>query len=228
MTVAAASTQNSQAALYAAINGSGSSSASSSTSLQQMQNNFLTLLTTQLQHQDPTNPMDNAQITTQLAQMSTVQGISQLNGSMTSLLSQYQTASLLQGSSLVGHNVMAAGSQLALGTAGAAGGVDLATAADTVRVDILDANGVLQRSLNLGQQTAGFARFTWDGKDTKGQALPTGQYSFKVTATAGGNAVTATAYSLGSVQSVSLLNGMVNAEVSGLGVLGMDQIKQVF
>ena len=92
-----------------------------------IQNQFMTLLVTQMQNQDPMNPMDNAQITSQLAQLSTVQGISNLNSTVSGLASQLQANQVLQGASLVGQTVMAQGNVLSLGSAGAAGGVNLTT-----------------------------------------------------------------------------------------------------
>ena len=231
MSVTSATSQQAQADLIARLNAptSGTATAASSTSsVQQMQNQFLTLLVTQLKNQDPMNPMDNAQLTTQLAQMSTVQGITQLNSSLSSMLSLNQTTQLLQGAGLIGRSVLATGDQLTLGTAGAAGGIDLATAADTVKVNVLDANSKVVQVLNLGQQQAGLNNFVWDGKDSKGQALPTGQYTYEVTATAGTTAVTATTYSIGSVSNMTMANGVVNAQVMGLGSRTMDQIKQIF
>lgn len=228
MTVAAASNQNPQTDLISTLNGSTAKSGKSTSSVQDMQNQFLTMLITQLKNQDPMNPMDNAQLTTQLAQMSTVQGITQLNSSLSSLLTQNQATQMLQGASLVGHQVLATGDQLTLSTAGAAAGINLATAADKVQVTISDANGTPVKTLTLGQQPSGFMRFAWDGTNNTGQALPTGQYSFAVTASAGGKAVDATTYALGGVQSVSMVNGAVNAEVSGLGERGMNQIQQIF
>ena len=135
-------------------------STSASNSVTAASNQFLKLLVTQMQNQDPMNPMDNAQITTQLAQLSTVQGITDLNSTVTGLVSQLQSSQMMQSASLIGQNVLAQGSALSLGSAGAAGGVNLASAADQVSVNVLNSAGTVIRSLSLGSQPVGLAQFT--------------------------------------------------------------------
>ena len=212
----------------AANGASASSSVAGGNSAADIGNRFLTLLVTQLKNQDPMNPLDNAQITSQLAQLSTVDGINKMNDSMTALAAQFQASQALQGASLIGHQVLAQGSVLSLGSAGAAGGVDLASSADQVKVDVLNSAGNTVRTLNLGQQPAGLAQFAWDGLDASGNGLAQGNYSFKVTATAAGNKVDATPYSLAQVQSVSMTSSGLNVDLSNLGSLGLDKIKQIF
>ena len=223
MTVSATQS-NSQADLAAALSGS----AASVSSVQELSDRFLKLLVTQLQNQDPMNPMDNAQITTQLAQMSTVEGVNKLNDSLTSLNTQFRASQVIQGAGLVGRQVLAEGNVLNLSGAGTVGGVVLDSAADSVKVQIMDAAGNVVKTLDLGNQEAGLARFAWDGTDNTGTQLANGTYSFKVQATASGTDVTNTAYALGSVMSVALDGDTMDVEVSGLGSRGMDQIRQIF
>ena len=203
-------------------------STSASNSVTAASNQFLKLLVTQMQNQDPMNPMDNAQITTQLAQLSTVQGITDLNSTVTGLVSQLQSSQMMQSASLIGQNVLAQGSALSLGSAGAAGGVNLASAADQVSVNVLNSAGTVIRSLSLGSQPVGLAQFTWDGKDASGNAQAVGNYNFQVAATAAGTAVTATPYALAQVQSVSSSSSGLNVQLSNLGTVGMSQIIQIF
>ncbi len=203
-------------------------SASASNSVSAASNQFLKLLVTQMQNQDPMNPMDNAQITSQLAQLSTVQGITDLNTTVSGLVSQLQSSQMMQSASLIGQNVLAQGSVLNLGSAGAAGGVNLASAADQVSVNVLNSAGKVIRSLSLGSQPAGLAQFTWDGKDASGSAQAVGNFNFQVAATAAGTAVTATPYALAQVQSVSSGSSGLNVQLSNLGTVGMNQIIQIF
>ncbi|HTJ97596.1 MAG TPA: flagellar hook capping FlgD N-terminal domain-containing protein, partial [Rhodocyclaceae bacterium] len=100
------------------------------------QSRFLNLLTTQLKNQDPLNPMDNAQMTSQLAQISTVDGIERLNQTLTAMMSSSSTDQTLQAAALVGHGALVKGNNLALGTSGAIGGFDLASKADVVKIEI--------------------------------------------------------------------------------------------
>ena len=222
MSVNAASTDYSS--LMANLNpGSGSTTVSAA---QEMSDRFLKLLVTQLKNQDPTNPLDNAQLTSQLAQMSTVEGIGKLN---TTLSEMSRTSQMMQGASLVGHSVLAEGNNLQLTDAGAVGGVNLDSMADSVKVTVKDSSGNIVRVLDLGKQDGGLVRFVWDGKNTGGELQANGSYSFDVTATAAGTAVDTKTYGMGGVLSVALnaSNGL-EAEVSGLGVLTLDKIRQVY
>jgi len=199
-----------------------------SSSASEISDRFLKLLVTQLKNQDPMNPMDNAELTSQLAQLSTVEGINKMNDSISGLATQFRASQALQGASLIGRQVLAEGAQLDLGGAGAAGGVNLASSADQVKVDVLNGAGTVVRTLNIGQQPAGLARFAWDGLDAAGNSMAQGAYKFEVTATAAGKAVDAAAYSLAQVISVSMADAGLNVEVSNLGSMGLDKIKQIF
>ncbi|MDD5388221.1 MAG: flagellar hook assembly protein FlgD [Gallionellaceae bacterium] len=224
--MAAITATDNSATLAAQLNGAGTSSATSASA--ETSDRFLKLLVTQLKNQDPLNPMQNAELTSQLAQMSTVEGVNKLNTSMDGLLTQMRATQALQGASLIGRQVLAEGNQLNLGAAGAAGGVNLAGTVDTLKIDILNAAGSVVRSLDLGAQPAGLTRFGWDGLDASGNTLAEGAYGYKVTASAAGKAVNATQYSLAEVLSVSLASSGVDVELTGLGSLGLDKIKQIF
>lgn len=221
------------ASLIAALNGTSASSSSSSSSAgssaNDIQSSFLKLLTTQLQNQDPTNPMDSAQMTSQLAQISTAQGISTLNDTMTNLLSTYQTAQSLQAVSLVGKSVLAEGDIVSLSSSTGYGAVDLASAAKDVTVTIKDSSGATVKTIDLGSQSSGISAFSWDGTNNSGNTVADGTYYMSASATDNsGTAVTATPLSLSSVSSVSLKNGTPKLTVAGLGDLSLSQIYQVY
>lgn len=165
---------------------------------------FLKLLTTQLNNQDPLNPLDNAQLTSQLAQMSTVSGIEKLNSTVASLLAQTGSGQVLQAAGLIDRSVLAPGTDLTLdsGTA-AAFAVDLPGAADSVKVSITNAAGQLVRSLDLGSLPAGVKTLSWDGADDNGQALDSGSYQFNVFASGGGADVAAVPLTYARVTSVA-------------------------
>lgn len=204
------------------------------------QDRFLKLLTTQLQNQDPTNPMDNAALTTQIAQLSTVTGIEKLNDSMTSLMASLQTGQAMQATSLIGHSVLAPGSNITLtsdtttakdGTTSTSSkavfGVQLASAADSVKVTIRDSTGKAVESIDLGAQAAGTVPIIWDGSTTAGTTAANGQYTFEVAASASGTAVTATNLSFGSVNSVSTSSTGTKLNVSNIGSINMSDVVQV-
>ena len=212
-------------ALLDSTNGKATKAANATTDTQ---DRFLKLLTTQLKNQDPLNPMDNAQMTSQLAQISTVDGITKLNATLQQLLTSSVDAQTMQAAALVGHQVMVAGSGLQLSSAGAVGGVELSANADQVTVTIKDANGIVMDALNLGKLDAGVHNFTWDGKTSAGVQAVTGSYSISVAATQGSNNVTATALQLAGVQNVNQSSQGASLNLGALGLVTMNEIKQIF
>jgi flagellar basal-body rod modification protein FlgD len=212
-------------ALLDSVNGTKKKAASVTSDAQ---DRFLKLLTTQLKNQDPLNPMDNAQMTSQLAQISTVDGIEKLNATLQKLLSSSTDAEAMQAAALVGHQVMVAGGGLQLGDAGAVGGIELAANADQVNVTIKDANGIVINVVNLGKLDAGVHNFVWDGKNDAGVKAANGAYSISVTAARGADKVTATALQLATVQNVNRSNQGVSLNLGTLGLITMNDIKQIF
>jgi len=212
--------------LLASLN-AASSGGVSGTSAADLQNNFLTLLTTQLQNQDPLNPMDNSQVTSQLAQISTVSGIDKLNTTIQQMTQSFLASQQVQASALIGHGILSPGTDLSLQNSGAAGGVQLDQAADRVTVKILGANGQVIRTLNLGSATQGVTDFTWDGLRDDGTQAPDGAYTFQVTATQGSAQVNAQALALGLVQSVTLGSQGILLNAAGLGSVNLSDVKQI-
>lgn len=211
--------------------GSGATASTTSTAAdkaKKMQDDFLKLLVTQMQNQDPMNPLDNAQVTSQMAQLSTVTGINQLNDTVNSLSGSLLASQSLQAANLVGHSVMAPGNVLQLGNGAAYGGVDLPQAADKVVVTIKDAAGNVVHSADLGpQKAAGTVPFQWDGTTDSGAKAADGSYAFTVAATQGGNAIAATALSVAQVASVSLGAQGATLNVVGMGPVALSQVKQI-
>lgn len=215
--------------VLATLNGtSGSSGTSSTSAADSSQNRFLNLLVTQLKNQDPLNPMDNAQVTSQLAQISTVDGISQLNATLQTLLSSSTDSQALQAASLVGQNVLVAGSGINL-TAGqpSLAGVELAGPADSVTATIKDSNGLVIKTLHLGSMQTGVNDFAWDGTTDNGTQAAAGAYTLSLAATQGTNNVTATALQTGQVSSVARGTSGVSINVGGLGSFATSAIKQI-
>lgn len=178
---------------------------------------FLKLLVTQLRNQDPLNPLDNAQITTQLAQISTVSGINKLNDTLTALAASQTATQTLQSSGLIGHHVLVPGAQIQLDGGIAAGGVTLAQNADHVVVTIADASGRTVRQLDLGAMANGTHAFAWDGNADNGAIAADGVYTMSVAATAGGKPVSVDSLTSGKV--LGLYPGK-NGTLLDLGRLG--------
>ncbi|MFM2065434.1 MAG: hypothetical protein RLZZ584_343 [Pseudomonadota bacterium] len=195
------------AALYRQINGSPASKSE----VEAASDRFLKLLVTQMQNQDPMSPMDNAQVTSQMAQINTVTGIDKLNSSINAMASQFVQMQAMQGAALVGRGVLVDGNSLALDASGkAGGGYELAGAADSVKVEVLSASGRVIDTLNLGADSAGRHSFDWTppaGTDTGGALR------FKVTALSGATAVTATALQHDQVAAVSTSGNTLSLEL---------------
>jgi flagellar basal-body rod modification protein FlgD len=226
MAVNAVTQNTNNQALIDSINAkAGASSAASAT--EDLNQRFLALLTAQLQNQDPMNPMDNAEMTSQLAQLSTVEGVNKMNASLQQLLSALSMDSTLRSAVLIGKDVMVEDEQLLLAEGNAQGGIDLASAADKVVVEILDGSGSVVRRIDLGEQAQGFSAFSWDGKDAQGEDLAAGSYQYRVVAAQGEEAVEATTYSLGTVSSVNAVAGSTTVTLAGLGEHPLTAIRSV-
>ena len=223
-TVAATSTTASTQALLDSVNGTKKTTST----INDAQDRFLKLLTTQLKNQDPLNPMDNAQMTSQLAQISTVDGIEKLNATLQKMMNSTVDAEVMQAASMVGRNVMVAGSGLQLTDAGAVSALKLDGYADKVVVTIKDSNGLAIRTLNLGDLDAGVHNFTWDGKNDAGADAVAGSYSMSVAATNGADKVVSTALQLAQVQSVTRSATGTTLDVGSLGQVAMSDVKQIF
>lgn len=186
--------------------------ASSNSLMGDTEDRFLTLLVTQLRNQDPLNPMDNAQVTSQIAQLSTVNGINQLNNTLLALSGQMDVSQSMQAANLIGKSVLVPGSKVALGShpddptlkEATPFGVDLISPAANVIVTILDASGKAVRQIELGPQASGVISVDWDGKGDGGSPLVDGAYSVQVAAMDGdGKEVPAGALTYGQVSSVA-------------------------
>ncbi len=220
-------TNTASAALAASANTSTTSSPSDAkaTDAAAMQDRFLKLLVAQIHNQDPMNPMDNAQMTSQMAQINTVNGIQQLNQTLTGMSAQFSAMQVLQGSSMVGQEVLTAGSTLsANASTGLAGGAfDLAGAADKVQLEILAPSGQVLDSVNMGALAQGRHNFDWNASSYQGA----GQVSYRVTATQGTQAVVSTSLVREKVMSVGAVNGALSIQLQSGKSVGYTDIAAI-
>lgn len=192
-----AATANTKTDLLAQLNGTTSGKKAND-----LETPFLKVLTAQMKNQDPLNPTDNAELTSQLAQISTVDGINKMQASMESLSTLFSANQTLQAAALLGREVMAEGSGFTLSGGEALGGMNLASAADRVTLTIYNADGTAVATQELGKLASGYSAFAWDGQNAVGESLPDGRYSFSVSASNNGTAVEATRYAMATVASV--------------------------
>ncbi len=189
------------------------------------QDRFLKLLVAQLNNQDPMNPLDNAQMTSQIAQINTVTGIEQLNSTVQGLVSQFASQQMLQGSAMVGRQVLIEGDSMAMNaeTNIAYGALDLSASAASVKVQVLNASGKELGVVELGSLKEGRYNFEWDGS-----AHPdSGPLRFNVVATNGEANVPATPLTIDQVVGVSQENGALQLQLGRGDTVDFGTIKSV-
>lgn len=225
MTTVQSTSSTPSQALLDSVNGTSNTTKSS---VDKAQDRFMTLLITQMKNQDPLNPMDNAQVTSQMAQLSTVTGIDKLNSTVESLMSNMQSGQSYQAANMIGHNVLVPGSTVTTKGTGGYFGVDLATGADKLTVTIKDSAGTTIRTMNLGAQEAGSIPFKWDGLADDGTVAKTGNYKFEVAATTAGQSVTADVLNYAEVMSVSNSTSGVKLNLSNSDSVSTSDVKEIF
>ncbi|WP_329742652.1 flagellar hook assembly protein FlgD [Dyella sp. A6] len=207
---------------------SSGSSVSSALSSTMSQADFLKLMTAQLQAQDPTNPVNNSQFVSQMAQFSQLSATQKLDTDLTTLSnnvsSATQTNQMLSSSNLLDRSVLVPSSNLAYSGSAMNGGVQV-TSAGPVTVQIADSAGNVVRTIQLGTQNAGMSNFSWDGKDDNGNALPSGNYT--VSASSGSTALNT--YVAGTVTSVGYggTTAGTTLQVAGVGDVSLSQVAQI-
>jgi flagellar basal-body rod modification protein FlgD len=194
------------------------------------QDDFLTLMTTQLRSQDPLNPMENEAFLSQIAQFSTVNGIEQLQSSFAGLASSLVSNQALQASQLVGRSVLVRSDVGVLNEEqGLDGSIELPATVPDLTLKVHDETGQLVRELSLAGQGPGLVDFTWDGFDDAGQALPPGRYALSAEGTLDDQAQSFDTFASFSVQSVTLAGdeGGLLLELGGLGQLSFNEVRQI-
>ncbi len=160
---------------------SASAKPADGTSTTELQANFLKMLTVQLQNQDPMNPMDNAQMTSQLAQLNMVDGINTMNKSMTALMGLLQASEFMAQSATVGRGALIAGNEMSFdGTNPVPLAIQFSDSVTKTEVRITDASGNVVRTVDLGPSTNEMQNLYWDGLANDGSALPAGTYRLSV------------------------------------------------
>ena len=194
------------------------------------QEDFLSLLTTQLAYQDPTKPVDNAQMVSQMAQISTVDGITSLNSSVSNLSTVVTSSQALMASSLVGQKVLLPTSTgyITDGT-GMSGVVATGEGASDLTISIKNSSGAVVYQTNISGEQAGNVPFNWDGKDSKGNSLPEGKYTVSATGLVDGKSQALSGLVYGKVNSVTLGSSSTTTalNINGLGSVKLSNILEV-
>ncbi len=195
----------------------------SSKNAAETQDRFMKLLIAQMKNQDPMNPMDNAQVTSQMAQIQTVTGVSTLDTSIKSLSSQFVQMQALQSVSLVGRDVSVEGNRLQMEAGVGEGVFELGGPADAVKLEVLSPGGNVIDTVQLGAQGSGRHNFTWQAD----QNDPTAKYNFRITASSGTNAVSSLPYSLDKVIAVNTSGSKLQLQLQNAGLVDYGSIKTI-
>lgn len=192
---------------------------------------FLTLLLAQMNNQDPLNPLDNAQVTTQLAQISTVSGIEELNTTMETLLGKFGSSSPVDAAAMIDRAVLVTGDQLTLTdqlgqTLNA--GAELSSSASAVSVEIFGQDGDPVRTIALGAQAAGLVTFEWDGLDADGEELAAGSYQFQVSSQSESGVQLASPLAASQVTGVTRAGESLSYRLANGTTISPEQVRGVF
>lgn len=209
-----------------ALNGtsSGGGSTLSAKNAAETQDRFLKLLVAQMNNQDPLNPMDNAQVTSQMAQIQQVTSLSTLDTSIKNLGLQLGQMQALQSISLVGREVSVPGDKVHVENGVAEASYELDGAAQNVKLEILGPAGNVIDTQQLGAQGSGRQAFSWNAGAL---AADGAELKYRITATNGAKAVTSTLYSHDKVEAVYSENGSLKLNLARLGPVDYTAVSSV-
>ncbi|MGB5179665.1 MAG: flagellar hook assembly protein FlgD [Gammaproteobacteria bacterium] len=194
------------------------------------QEDFLKLMTTQLQSQDPFKPADNAEFMSQLAQFGTVTGIEDLKTEIQNLAGSLVSNQTFQAAGMLGRTVLIPATHSVLEQDGVIeGAVELPNAVSSLNIGIYDPAGQLVKNVSLGSQAPGMVSFDWDGLATDGKVVPPGRYEIRAEASSGGINEAYEVLIADEVQSVSLpaAGAALTMELAGLGKVNFSDIRQI-
>ena len=201
------------------------------------QTDFLKLLTTQMQNQDPMKPMDNTQFVAQMAQFSSLQGIQDLNETVSGFESSVQSNQVMQAASLVGKAAMVKGDTAQMyhmpqadgskAPSGILGGVDVPTGASEVTVDITNSMGQVVRTIDVPADGTGRATFSWDGRLKDGRMAPEGNYTVNANATVDGKGQAPQTYVGAVISSVGVTKNGPELNLDGLSSVKLSDIVEI-
>lgn len=197
------------------------------------QDDFLKLMLAQLKNQDPMKPLDPSQYVGQLAQFSSVAGLKEVNTAISELTTSLRGNQVLDGASMIGHAVVAEGSQVYLGApgedrVGIAGAMEVPTGTRSLQLIVKDSSGATVRTQALSA-AAGTRGFSWDGNTDAGTAAPAGAYKVEIVADVAGKSESLKTSIAATVSSVSLdpKTGALMLDTDILGEISMSDVERV-
>ena len=198
-------TETVSSSVLSTYSGTSTSSTNESSYSSLGKDDFLMLLVTQMNNQNPLDPQDNSAFVAQLAQFSTLEGITTLNSSVNAITGNYKSSQALQASSLVGRSVIVQTGTTQVDTSKSmTGSVTVPSSVNSVTVTVTDKDGNTVKTIDMGSQKAGNASFVWDGTKTDGTKADPGNYTFKASTTIDGKGTDLITYLPATVNSVTI------------------------
>jgi len=193
------------------------------------QSDFLKLMTTQLMNQDPLQPMENGEFLAQMAQFSTVNGITEMNTSIQGLSESYRSQQLMQAGSLINKSALVEGSFANLDVdKGLRGAFVLDRATDGTQIVVRNMQGEIVHTESLGIKFSGTHEYSWDGVMDNGAKAPAGQYLVQVDALENGELYQPTNLVYSNINAISTgSSGELVLEVAGIGNLPFTDVYRV-
>ncbi|SUD68712.1 flagellar basal body rod modification protein [Pseudomonas putida] len=190
---------------------------------------FLQLLVTQMQHQNPLDPQENGEFVAQLAQFSSLEGITSLNESVSSITNAMASSQALQASSLVGRSVVVQNDKAVVDTTQSFNAQFVVPQAiSEAKITIKDKDGNTVKTIELGEQAAGYADFIWDGTNNSGEKVDPGTYTFIASTTVDGQSVQMSTLLPAKVTSVSFnATGEMVLNLAGVGKVSLSDVQTI-
>lgn len=193
-------------------------------------NEFLNLMIAQLNNQSPLEPQDNTAFVAQLAQFSSLEGITELNNSVGDIAGEFRSAQALQASAMVGRSVLVPVSSGTLPLGGTISGIaEVPNGSGNLTMKVYNKGGALVSQSDLGQNQVGDVKFTWNGRNNKGEPMPAGSYRIEVEGSFNGETEQVKSFLGANVDSVSIAtDGGVKLNLAGQGSIAMSEVRQIF
>ena len=194
-------------------------------------NAFLKLFTTQLQNQNPLEPVKNEAFIAQLAQFSTLEATTSMSDSLSNFVNEQRSQDLMQGASLIGKKVFMQDSAFVQkGGESIEGSLELSKAMEEIAISVVNAeSGNVVNQFRLGPQPAGEVPFVWNGGDFEGKEVLSGNYIFNATGSRDGRMEALSTFAPMKVSGVSWdhKTGTAYLDLDGGYVLPLDRVKKI-
>ena len=190
---------------------------------------FLTLFTTQLQNQNPLDPMENEAFVAQLAQFSQLEATTKMSDSLQTLVSSMSGERMSSAASLIGKSVAISDGKAIKAGEPVEGSVSLANDVDSITLKVFSSSGALVRTGQIGAQKKGEYPFSWDGNDAEGNPLADGTYRIEATVTRFGTPSKAPVSTMASVRSVTTdaVTGDLKVELKDGSLVSLTEVKRI-